>query len=49
MQVSTVHQVEDETEFVSCLEGVVEIDNKGTIIDFGQHVLFVEGQSFAFF
>ena len=49
VQVSTVHQVKDEAEFVYCLEGIVEIDNKGTVVDFGQHVLFIESQSFAFF
>ena len=49
VQVTTIHKVKDETELVWCLEGVVEIDNERTVIDFCKHVLFIESKSFAFF
>ena len=49
VQVSTVHEVQDEAKLVPRLEGIVEIDNERTVVDFGQHVLLIQSKSFSLF
>ena len=48
VEVTAVHEIKNETEFISCLEGIVEIDDEGTVVDLCKHVLFVESESFSF-
>ena len=50
VEVATVHEVEDEAEFVLGVEGVGHADNEGAVVasaDQTQHDPLVEGQRFA--
>ena len=50
VEVATVHEVEDEAEFVLGVEGVGHADNEGTVVagaDQAQHYPLVQGQSLA--
>lgn len=47
VEVTAIHEIKNETKFISCLEGIVEIDDEGTV-DLCKHVLFVESESFSF-
>ena len=47
VEVASVHEVQDEAEFVCGLEGIVQVDHEGAV-HLGQHVLLVQSQRLPF-